>query len=129
MMTLSEYKEIVAKNHAKRSKYGNVTTYVGNIRFDSKAEARRYEQLILLQRAGQISELRLQPSFELQAKFKDINGNTQRAITYRADFQYNENGRVVVEDVKGKETKDFAIKKKIFLQKYPDVDFRLVRVK
>lgn len=126
-MTSIDFQAWLKNQKKKPSKYRNIITYVGNIRFDSKAEARRYEQLLLLQRAGKISELKLQPSFELQAKFKDINGNTQRAITYLADFQYNENGRLVIEDVKGKETKEFLIKKKMFLQKYPNVDFRLIK--
>ena len=125
-ITLEQYHQMIAKPK-KPSKYGNITTYVGNIRFDSKAEAARYTELKMLQRTGKISGHELQPSFELQPKFKGADGKTIRAITYRADFQYNENGRVVVEDVKGKETKDFIIKKKIFMQKYPHVDFRLIK--
>lgn len=125
-MTSGGFLQWLKQNKKKPSKYRNITTYVDNIRFDSKAEAARYTELKMLQRAGKISGLELQPSFELQPKFK-ADGKTIRAITYRADFQYNENGRVVVEDVKGKETKDFIIKKKIFMQKYPHVDFRLIK--
>lgn len=109
------------------NKYRNQKTIVDGIKFDSKSEANRYCELKLLQRAKQISNLELQPRFVLQDKFKNKNGQTVRAITYIADFSYTENGKKVVEDVKGVETKEFAIKRKLFEYKYRDVDFRIVR--
>jgi len=124
-MTLERYRETIKPK--KRSKFGNVITHVDGHKFDSKAEARRYQQLILLQRAGVISGLELQPPFELQAKFRGADGKMVRAITYIADFQYNENGRVVVEDVKGKLTDVFRIKKKLFNEVYPHLELRLTK--
>ena len=57
----------------------------------------------------------------------NIKGENIRAIIYKADFQYIENGKTIVEDVKGMETKDFKLKKKILEYKYPDIDFRLIK--
>lgn len=69
--------------------------------FDSAAEADRYDELRLLERAGQISELVTQPKWELQPRFRGPDGKTVRAITYAADFSYlDSDGRLVVEDVK-----------------------------
>lgn len=88
------------------SKYGNVRTEVDGIKFHSKREAARYQDLRLLERAGAIKDLRLQVpySFEL---------NDVKICRYFADFVYKENGRQVVEDSKGKRTKDYMIKRKL----------------
>lgn len=108
------------------NKYRNIKTVIDGIRFDSKREAERYSELKLMEKANMISGLQLQPVFELQAKFKH-NGKTERAITYIADFQYVQNGKTVVEDVKGMKTDVFNIKRKLFLYKYPDIDFRIIK--
>lgn len=108
------------------NKYRNKKTVIDGIRFDSKREAERYSELKLMEKANMISGLQLQPVFELQAKFKH-NGKTERAITYIADFQYVQNGKTVVEDVKGMKTDVFNIKRKMFLYKYPDIDFRIIK--
>lgn len=105
-----------------RNKYGSKKTVVDNIVFDSRKEARRYSELKLLQRAGVISDLKLQEEFELiPAQFETIStakGKTkrvcvERAVKYRADFSYIENGRRVVEDTKGVKTKEYIIKRKL----------------
>lgn len=106
------------------SKYGNKKTVRNGVKFDSKAEARRYEELCLLQRAGEITDLRLQPRYELQPKFKR-GKKTIQAITYIADFEYCERGRVVAEDVKGVKTQVFSIKAKMFQFRYPDIELRI----
>lgn len=108
------------------SKYGNKKVLIDGIKFDSMAEGRRYKELKLLQRAGIIKELELQPKFLLQESFKK-NGKTYRKVEYIADFQYIENGKVVVEDVKGKETEVFKIKHKLFEYKYRDLELKLVK--
>lgn len=113
----------------KYNKYGNIKTVIDGIKFDSKRESERYLELKLLEKAGEISDLKLQPRFILQHGFK-YNGKTIRAITYTADFQYKEkeNKREVVEDVKGVETAVFKIKKKMFLKDYCELyDFRIVK--
>ena len=109
------------------SKYNNKKTIVDNIKFDSKAEARRYVELKLMQDTGHIEKLTLQPKFELQPKYKNNKGETVRAITYKADFCYLEGNKIVVEDVKGVETKEFKIKRKLFENKYRDIDFRIIK--
>lgn len=101
-------------------KYGNIKTVVDGIKFDSKAEAERYAELRLLERAGIISELKLQPKFQLIPTFVK-NGKTFRGINYIADFMYTENGRKVVEDVKGCRTEVYKLKRKLFEYYYSDL--------
>lgn len=102
------------------SKYKAIKTVVDGIEFDSRKEARRYQELKLLERAGVIKDIRLQPSFILQDKYEK-NGKTVRAIKYIADFCYwdCEKERYIVEDVKGMKTDVYRLKKKLFEFKYP----------
>lgn len=98
-------------------------TSSGNIlRFDSQKEARRYDELCLLLKDGKIRNLRLQVDFTLQEAYTGTDGNRIRAIRYRADFTYDEhaeNGwKNVVEDVKGKRTPEYQIKKKMMLDRF-----------
>ena len=107
------------------SKYRAKKTVVDNITFDSIAESKYYEQLKWLLQAKQIKSFKLQPKFLLQDGFKK-NGVTVRKIEYRADFEvHNLDGSIEIVDVKGVETKDFIIKKKLFLNKY-DLPLKLV---
>jgi hypothetical protein len=99
------------------NKYGNRKTVVDGITFASKAEARRYLELMMLQRGGAISQLELQPRFPMV-----VNG--VKVCTYVADFSYSENGLgtvITVEDVKSEATCKlpvFRIKKKLMLALY-----------
>ena len=116
------------KRKYSRSKYNAKKTKVDEITFDSKKEAKRYQELKLLQKAKHISDLILQPVFELLPTQK-YKGETLRKLTYKADFQYTDNlsGDKVVEDVKGFKTAVYTIKKKLFIDKYgDDYDFREV---
>ena len=104
------------------SKYRAKKTVVDGITFDSRKEAARYKTLKMLERTGQIRDLRLQVPFELQPAFH-FKGKTVRAIKYVADFTYkcpDKNGYVtlVVEDTKGYHTDVYELKKKMFLFKY-----------
>lgn len=98
------------------AKYGNRKVVVDGHIFDSKAEARRYGELKLLERAGEIRDLELQPKFDL------FGMGATKICSYRADFRYGEleNGqvaRLVVEDVKSPITareKSYRIKCKLF---------------
>ncbi len=110
-----------------RSKYGNVKTEVNGIVFDSKAEAARYRELRLLERAGHITQLYLQPVYELQEAFTDNQNKRQQRITYIGDFFYYEGEQAVLEDVKGRETEVFRIKAKLFKKRYPSIKFVIVR--
>lgn len=89
------------------NKYGNIKTTIDGITFDSKAEARRYQELKLLEKAGEINTLKLQPIFPLVV-------NNQSVGTYIADFSYtNRDGSLVVEDVKGVRTAVFNLKARL----------------
>lgn len=97
------------------TKYRNEKCECNGIKFDSKAERLRYMELSRLERFEIIQGLVLQPRFTLLEKFES-NGNKYRAIEYVADFRYFENGNDIVEDVKGKETPEYKIKRKLFLE-------------
>lgn len=103
-------------------KYKNKKVQVDMYVFDSIAEAKRYKELKLLERAGKIRNLELQPHFLLQESFRK-NGKTYRKVEYIADFKYTENGRIIVEDVKSKVTMTqvYRLKKKLFEYKYPSL--------
>ena len=90
------------------------------ITFDSAKEARRYDELMLRIKAGQISDLKLQPQFTLQEAYTTPSGERIRAIRYQADFSYWEDGELVVEDVKSKATKtrEYSMKRKLMAEKY-----------
>lgn len=108
------------------SKYRSRKTEVDGHVFDSLKEANRYCELKMLVKAKAISDLQLQPKFILQEGFEHKAWGKQRPITYIADFYYKENGKPVVEDVKGMRTEVYKIKKKLLLHKYPEIDFREV---
>ena len=108
-----------------QSKYKNKKTQIDMYIFDSAKEAKRYKELKYLEMAGEISNLELQPRFLLQESFKK-NGRTYRKIEYVADFKYIENGKMIVEDVKGLQTDVFKIKHKLFEKKYPDLELRII---
>lgn len=107
-------------------KYRNKKVQVDMYVFDSIAEAKRYKELKLLEREGKISNLKLQPHFLLQESFRK-NGKTYRKVEYIADFKYIENGRIIVEDVKGMQTDVFKLKHKLFEKKYPDLELRIIK--
>lgn len=65
-----------------------VTAAGAVLRFDSQKEARRFDELSALERAGQIRELRMQVDFTLQEAYTDREGRRVRAIRYKADFTY-----------------------------------------
>lgn len=91
------------------------TCYQGHVH-DSVKEGRRCNELTLLEKGKQIGKLKQQPEFELQPKFS-YQGKTFRAITYKADFSYQdkETGMFTVEDTKGFKTEKYLLKKKMLL--------------
>lgn len=97
------------------NKYRNTAVMRNGEKFDSAKEARRYGELILLERAGQISGLQRQVRFELIPSQRVDGRVVERACSYVADFVYQENGKTVVEDTKGFRTKDYIIKRKLML--------------
>lgn len=88
------------------STWRNVPVEDGGYRFDSKAEHRRWQQLCLLQQAGAITRLRVHPPFTLS-----VNGIV--ICRYIGDFAYYEGENEVIEDVKGRVTPVFSIKKRL----------------
>lgn len=108
------------------NKYRNKKVIIENYVFDSIQEGRRYKELKLLLKGGRISNLELQPHFLLQDNFKK-NGKTYRKIEYIADFKYIEEGKTIVEDVKGMQTDVFKLKRKLFEKKYPDLELRIIK--
>jgi hypothetical protein len=90
------------------------------IKFASKKEAKRFNELRFLENTGKIRNLMLQVAFLLQEWF-EWNGKKIRPIKYIADFVYeDEKGKKIVEDTKGFKTKDYLLKRKLFLKRYKD---------
>lgn len=104
------------------NKYRNKKTKVDGILFDSKREAARYMELKMLEKAGVIQSLKLQPSFDLLPKTL-WESKTLRKIVYRADFSYTMDNIHIVEDVKGVKTAVYKLKRHMFLLKYPQYKF------
>jgi hypothetical protein len=101
------------------SKYKAQKTTVDWITYDSRKEAVRAQELKLMQRAGLISDLQCQVPYELIPAQRSAEGRLlERAVIYKADFVYTEDGKTVVEDVKGLRTKEYILKRKIMLYKY-----------
>jgi hypothetical protein len=108
------------------SKYGAIKTTIDDLQFDSKTEGQYYIHLKEQQEEGKIVAFNLQPRFLLQDSFKK-DGKHFRKIEYVADFEViHRDGSVEIVDVKGFETPDFKIKRKLFEKKYP---YRLSLVK
>lgn len=100
------------------NKYNNKKVYADGIKFDSMKEAKRYRELKLLERAGDIFGLSLQVPYILQDSYK-LNGHNVRSIKYIADFvYYDKDGKMHVEDVKGMKTDVYRLKKKMIGYKY-----------
>jgi hypothetical protein len=107
----------------RRPKYAAVPTVVAGRRLASKAEARHYEQLLLMQKAGDIFDLRCQPRYPLTAVNRDgwpvAIKIGARKVVYVADFSYTDRaGAVHVIDVKGFDTPMGKLKRAIFEANY-----------
>ena len=113
------------------SKYRNIKVHMDGHSFDSKKEARRYGELKLLQSAGEISNLELQPKYLLT-----INGDpvlikskgypNGRKASFKADFRYfcTKRNKTIVEDVKSpaSRTEAYALRKAVVEAIYPGVE-------
>lgn len=108
------------------SKYGNRKVHRDGMEFDSLKEYRRFCELRLLEKAGQVTDLQRQVKFVLiPAQYApDIIGKRggvkrgkllERECSYMADFVYTQDGKTVVEDTKGFRTADYIIKRKLML--------------
>lgn len=111
----------------KTNKYRNKKTIVGGITFDSKKEARRYDELRLLEKVGEIKEIETHPKFDLVINGKKIG-------RYTADFKYLEHTRdnefnEIIEDVKSKPTmtEAFSLRRRVFEACYPGKKIRIIK--
>jgi len=93
-----------------RNKYGAKKTQVGEITFDSKKEAQRYMELQLLERAGEITNLRRQVKIDLIGQYRPMYTRTGRKMRLTVDFAYVEDNIEVLEDAKGMWTRDFEVR-------------------
>ena len=119
-----------AQERERRSKYHNKPETRGALRFASRKEARRYDELMLQLGAGMIRDLRLQPQFTLVEGYVTPEGKRVRATRYVADFSYERAsapgcaGEVhwakIVEDVKSSATRTsvYRFKKKLMLDRF-----------
>lgn len=115
----------------RASKYGNRKCVAFGVVFDSRREAKRYGELLLLQKSGRISDLRRQVAFELLPVQRAPSSQVykrgphkgepkpgyviEQAVKYVADFVYVQDGKTIVEDAKGAKTKDYVLKRKMML--------------
>ena len=115
--------EVVAYNDAhkatKQRKYRNVRATIDGITFDSRAEAHRWGELTLLQRAGHISDLKRQVGFTLAPAVR-LGTRMKPALKLIVDFQYldEHTGKLVLEDTKGVVTEAWRIKVHLLKDKY-----------
>lgn len=111
---------------ARKQKYNNKIVEIDGHKFDSQKEGDYYLYLKKLVDKGRIRSLQLQPRFKILDKV-NWEGKTLRARFYVADFQFVEDGKTVVVDVKSKITEAnplYRLKRQLFLSLYPDIEFR-----
>lgn len=113
-----------------RNKYNARKTTVCGYTFDSRREAEIYLDLLSRKQAGEVIRIGLQPQYTLLEGFRDNTGKKQRPITYTADFfvAYAD-GRNEVIEVKGVRTRDYLLRKKMFLHMMRDTDIIFLEVR
>jgi len=135
-MTSKEFRNLVTNNISpfkkpvlmpKKNKYHNEKTERDGFVYDSKKEANRGDILNELQKNGKIMSLERQKPFILIEPF-NYRGKAIRGVKWVADFYYYDCDKKswVAEDVKSQMTKkkpEYVIKKKLFMTKYPDIEF------
>lgn len=119
-MSIAQLNELQASTGRKKrgNKYHAKKTRLDGQTFDSGKEAKRYAELKILERRGDITDLRTQVKFELIPKQAKPSGGFERAVSFTADFQYRSEGMLVVEDAKSEATRkarDFPIRRKLLL--------------
>lgn len=97
------------------NKYHAEKIVVDGIKFDSKREAARYEELLYMERAGDISDLQRQVPFELIPAQTRDDGKKEKPVRYVADFVYWQDGKKIVEDAKGFRHPVYIVKRKLML--------------
>jgi len=119
---VGEFKNKMGMYFQKKLKYKNIKVEIDGIKFDSKKEANKYQELMMLQKAGVISNLQRQVKFEVCPK-----SATERASFYVADFVYTQaDGKKIIMDVKSEITRKLAVyilKRKLVKNLYKDYIF------
>lgn len=103
------------------SKYNISKVAVAGIVYDSKAEARRHQELCLLEKAGKIGALHYHA-----ISFKLGRSDKGRMIIYTPDFTYIEDERLVAEEVKGPRVRDWPARAALFKEKFPEWKLRVI---
>lgn len=118
-LSAKQMRDNPAERVKRTQKYGNEKVQDGERTFDSKAEHKRWQYLAMLEKAGEIRNLRCQVPFELIPPQELSSGKKIRATLYLADFVYHDSlGNQVVEDVKGAVTPEFRLKRKLMLWRH-----------
>ncbi len=113
-MTKKQYEEMMKKNQTpkrKQSKYKNKKININGLTFDSTQEYHRYNYLLTQEKIGNIQDL------EFHNKKNNLILLENPKIVYEPDFCYKENGVFIIEDLKGFQTKEFKLKKKMIISK------------
>ncbi len=115
------------KEQSAKSKFGAKKCFIDDNKFDSIMEAKFYVYLLGLKKEKKIKSFLIHPKFNLQESFKK-DGKTIRAMDYISDYIVTiDKNKEIVFDVKGRETSDFKIKKKLFDFKYRDLTLKCVQ--
>lgn len=115
------------KEQKAKSKYGAKKCEIDGYIFDSVMEGKFYVYLKQEKQNGNVIDYELQPKYVLQEGFRK-GGKAVRAITYISDFLVtHKDGEKIVYDVKGRETADFKLKKKMFNYRYRDLTLKCVQ--
>lgn len=115
-MSYSRFVPIKSYGERKSGRIPHSYVRVGDQQFDSQAEADRYMELRVAEKAGIISELSCHPHFDLIPSQKVPGQRSFRPHGYTADFSYMRDGEYIVEDVKSERTReerDYIINRKL----------------
>lgn len=110
------------------SKYfAKPTTCIHGHKHASKREAVRCVELHLLQQAGEIEDLEVEPTFRFVINGQQVKMGNGQVAKYRPDFIYTENGREIAEDVKGFVVRDFPLRAALFRTLFPTIELRVIK--
>lgn len=110
-----------------RNKYNNQKTIYNGIRYDSKREAEKAQELDMLKQSGEVIDWTAHPRYLLIPRYINRDGKIVRPTHYIPDFwvKYRDGGEVVI-DIKGFQTPEFKLKMKMFNYRYKDKNLELV---
>jgi hypothetical protein len=114
-------------NQFRRNKYGASKAHCSaGHEHDSKREAKRCNELRILQRAGEIEDLRFQPQFYFVINGQPVKHDNGRRAGVKLDFAYVEEGAEICEDSKGFSVRDWPLRKAVFKACFPSIELREV---